>query len=144
MKTAPKGDPRKSDDFARGLLELRNSPRQDGLSPAQILLGRPLRSMVPVHKDALLTDWRRTMKLLDQRRSAEQLKEANYNKSTHPLTPLKVGDKVRIQDPASKKWNVAGEVIEVRDNRSYLIKTLSGRILRRNRRHVRILPTKEM
>ena len=140
MKIAPKGDPRKSDEFARGMLELRNSPRQDGLSPAQILLGRPLRSMVPVHKQALLTDWRRTMKLLDQRRSAEQLREAKYNKSAHNLAPASVGDAIRIQDPVTKKWNVVGEVMEVRDDRSYLIKTLAGRILRRNRRHVRILP----
>ena len=35
-----------TDAFAQGLLELRNSPRADGRSPAQVLYGRPLRSAV--------------------------------------------------------------------------------------------------
>ena len=30
-----------SDDFARGLLEIRNTPRSDGRSPAQVLYLRP-------------------------------------------------------------------------------------------------------
>ena len=36
-----------TDEFQKGLLELRNSPRADGLSPAQVLYGRSLRSAVP-------------------------------------------------------------------------------------------------
>ncbi|XP_064106762.1 uncharacterized protein K02A2.6-like [Macrobrachium nipponense] len=37
------------DEFARGLLELRNTPRAGGRSPAQILFGHPLRSKIPAH-----------------------------------------------------------------------------------------------
>lgn len=37
------------DDFAHGLLELRNNPRADGRSPSQVLFGHPLRSAIPVH-----------------------------------------------------------------------------------------------
>ena len=35
------------DDFARGLFELRNTPRAEGRSPAQVLFGHPMRSAVP-------------------------------------------------------------------------------------------------
>ncbi|XP_042875167.1 uncharacterized protein K02A2.6-like [Penaeus japonicus] len=106
MKTVPHGDPRKSDDFARGMLELRNSPRENNLSPAQILLGHPLRSMVPVHKRSLISDWYRTMKKLDATASAKiTAQEKAYNKTARPLPVLEVGDIVRIQDPSSQSEN---------------------------------------
>ena len=41
----------------RGLLELRNTPRADGRSPAQVLFGYPLRSgSVPMHHRAYAED----------------------------------------------------------------------------------------
>ena len=42
------------DQLDRGLLELRNTPRVDGRSPAQIVFGHPLRSGVPTHHRAFL------------------------------------------------------------------------------------------
>ena len=38
-----------TDECQKGLLELRNAPKEDGLSPAQRLFGRPLRSDLPMH-----------------------------------------------------------------------------------------------
>ena len=38
------------ENFQRGLLEYRNNHRAGGLSPAQILFGHPLRSVVPAHR----------------------------------------------------------------------------------------------
>ena len=38
------------DTFDRGLLEWRNTPGPDGLSSAQILFGRQLRSFIPTHE----------------------------------------------------------------------------------------------
>ena len=43
--------------FDRDLLELRNTPRPDGRSPAQVLYGRPLRSAVPAHRRAFAAEW---------------------------------------------------------------------------------------
>ena len=37
------------DDFYRGPLELRNTPRANGRSPAQVIFGHPIRSCVPAH-----------------------------------------------------------------------------------------------
>ena len=45
-KSSPSGHIN-SDEFQRGLLEWRNTPSSDGQSPAQILLGRQLRSDIP-------------------------------------------------------------------------------------------------
>ncbi len=48
------------ENFQRGLLEYRNTPREGGLSPAQILFGHPLRSAVPAHRAAFSDKWQRT------------------------------------------------------------------------------------
>ena len=48
-----------SDDFARGLLEIRNTPRSDGRSPAQVLFGRPLRSAVVAYHRSFAPEWQR-------------------------------------------------------------------------------------
>ena len=45
------------DDFARGLLELRNTPRAEGRSPAQVLFGHPMRSAVPAHHRSFALEW---------------------------------------------------------------------------------------
>ena len=45
------------DEFARGLLEIRNTPRGDLRSPAQILYGHNLRSSVPIHHRAFTPEW---------------------------------------------------------------------------------------
>ena len=47
-----------TEDFVVGLLELRNTPREDGLSPAQILLGHPMRSRVPTHSSRFDNRWK--------------------------------------------------------------------------------------
>jgi transposase InsO family protein len=39
-----------NENFNAGLLEWRNTPRSSGLSPAEALFGRPLRSILPAHK----------------------------------------------------------------------------------------------
>ena len=39
--------------------------------------------------------------------------EEYYNKQTKPLTPLRIGQKVRIQDPTTKKWDRCGDTIGI-------------------------------
>ena len=53
------GDDRKldGDEFMRSLLVLRNTPDRDtGMSPAQLLLGRPLRGVMPYHRLEQITE----------------------------------------------------------------------------------------
>ena len=45
------------DTFAYGLLELRNTPREDGRSPAQVLFGHPMRSALHVHYRPFAPEW---------------------------------------------------------------------------------------
>ncbi len=120
-------------------MELRNTPRADGKSPAEILFGAPTRTKLPLHrsqlsKDLGLASWKR-----DQR--AEVLREkarARFDASAKPLSPLSTGDIVLVQDPRNHRWNLVAEVVEVHPrSRSYLVRTESGRLFRRNRRFLR-------
>ncbi|XP_037804767.1 uncharacterized protein LOC119599083 [Penaeus monodon] len=56
--------------FDRGLLELRNTPRQDGRSPEQILFGHPLRSCVPAHRSSFAPEWQAKAEDCDRRAAA--------------------------------------------------------------------------
>ena len=141
QKVTPNGN-LNMDEFAKGLIELRNTPRSDGVSPAQILLGRTLRSGLPVHRKHFSQAWNKAAKRMDRQASDADQAAQRYNRSAKPLPPLKVGDSVRVQDHASKKWTLRGEVAEVKDdNRSYLVRFPSGRILWRNRRFLAKVPS---
>lgn len=56
MKTT-KDDNLDDENFDRGLMEIRNTPRPDGRSSVQVLMGRPLRSAVPAHRRSLAPEW---------------------------------------------------------------------------------------
>ena len=124
MKVSSNGDIRNCDAFDRGLLEMRNTPRPDGRSPAQILYGKPLRSCVPAHTKSFAIEWQKAT--VDcEHRVAKKFKTAveQYNKHAKPLPPIHLGTLVRIQDPVSKRWDKVGTVMGRGQNRDYLVKT---------------------
>ena len=126
--------------FDRGLLELRNCPRQDGRSPAQVVLGHPLRSCVPAHHRSFAPEWQTSAERCDQKRAENREQtEGTYNRSARPLPPLKIADEVRLQDPISKRWDRIGVVVGIGRHRDYHIKVPSGRVYWRNRRLLRRL-----
>lgn len=126
------------DAFAHGLLELRNTPRADGRSPAQILYGHPLRSAVPAHHRAFAARWQSAADACDEKAAQlQQQAEGRYNCSARTHRPLRIGQRVLVQDPHSKAWNRTGTITAVGARRDYLVKLPSGRLLWRNRRYLR-------
>ena len=106
------------ENFQRGLLEYRNTPREGGLSPAQILLGHPLRSAVPAHRAAFSDKWQKTANEYDARRSRVHAQhEERYNTQSRSLQPLHIGAEVRVQHPTTKKWDRVGVIIGIGQNR---------------------------
>ena len=127
-----------SDEFARGILEIRNTPRADGRSPAQVLYGHPVRSAVPMHHRAFDKTWQKAAEECDRR--GEEVKEAAeeaYNRGAKPLPPLRIGANVSVQDERTGLWDRTGRVVAIGRHRDYLVKTPSGRVLWRNRRLIR-------
>ncbi len=127
-----------SDEFNQGLLELRNAPRAGGKSPAEIVFGQPLRSLVPAHHSAFDKRWLATMDDYDKKvAQAQEKATADYNKTAHELRELAVNAPVRIQDPVSKLWDKTGIILSRGQHRNYRVRLPSGRCYWRNRRLLR-------
>lgn len=141
MKTSPNGNIHDNDDFDRGLLELRNTPRPDGRSPSQILFGHPLRSCLPAHRRSFAPEWQKLAEDCDKKHSIlQQTATKCYDAHARPLPPLKVGTQVRVQNHVTKRWDMIAEIVGVGHRRDYTIKTPSGRVYWRNRRFLRPVP----
>ena len=110
------------DKLDKGLLELRNTQNETGISPAQMAFGQDIRSVLPSI----------TFKLIKER------KKNYYDLHSRNLDEFLVNDKVRIQNEETKQWDRQGVVVKVGAYRQYhLIELLNGRRLWRNRRFLR-------
>lgn len=126
------------DDSFLALLELRNTPISElGHSPAELLMSRKLRTMVPVSSSLLKP------KVVDKARERllqRQVKQKlYYDRGTKSLPELQAGDSIRVQKGSA--WEPGVVVGKCNTPRSYDIITANGQELRRNRSH--LLATKE-
>lgn len=130
--------PTTSDEFCEAIMEIRNTPRADGISPNQVLFGRQIRTLIPTHYEAFKPQWKEIAEKIDRRRmNLSEKTAAQYNEAARDHRPLRVGDKVRIQDHVTRRWDKVGHIVSKGKYRDYLIKLPSGRSTRRNRRFLR-------
>ena len=136
-KSAESGDI-DSDEFCEGLLEWFNTPKAAGLSPAKILYGHPLRSIIPAKLCSYKQIWKEKFDNWDSNVVVSKRKEKDrYDSGAKPLNQLQIGQRVRIQDPNSKKWDRVGYIVGIGRNRDYHVKLPSGRVYWRNRQFLR-------
>ena len=114
------------------LLDWRNTPTESiGTSPAQRLMGRRTRTLLPTHQNLLSAEKETKKKLEDAK--AKQAK--SYNKKCQSLKPLQQGSAIRMRLPADKHWSL-GTCVRSLNNRSHEVE-VCGKRYRRNRRHLR-------
>ena len=129
-----------TDAAARAIMTYRNTPNETGMSPAQILFGRPLRDHLPQKNRTLHKGWQ----LINDDREVA-LRKRHMRPGGLPakrtLKPLQIGDSVQVQNQtgnAPKKWHSTGEIVEVLPHRQYLLMMDgSRRVSLRNRRFLR-------
>jgi len=133
-----------------GLLEYRNTPVDGFRSPAQLLKGRQLRSIMPCTTRHLTPKTVSPAELRKVTQMQQQRQSCYYNKSAAPLSPLKAGQLIWCQLEEKGQWEKA-VIKSIHDSRSYWITTEDGGEYRRNRVHLRprvpsasrIIPTHE-
>ncbi|CAB4046294.1 Hypothetical predicted protein, partial [Paramuricea clavata] len=106
--------------------EWRNFPKANGISPAQLLIGRKQRGLLPTVE-------------VDNKKRDRVTNDVTQNRSrSRCLCPLQIGDEVRIQNAITKKWDELGIITSKRNNgRSFWIKTKNGWQILRNRRFLK-------
>ncbi|KAI2646921.1 hypothetical protein H4Q32_027367 [Labeo rohita] len=103
----------KQDDPHQALLSYRSTrtePTKE--SPARLLMGREIRTTLPVLKESLQPMWPDLEKVKTNDVKAKQCYEKYYNRkySTKPLPPLSIGDRVRLKIDGEKAWTTTATV----------------------------------
>ena len=126
-------------DAYLSLLEYRNTPVDNFRSPAQLLMSRRLRSILPSTHQQLQPKVVSHRDAHAKRVHQQQHQKRYYDRSAKPMSSLHEGQTIRFQERGY--WKPAVVIQPDVTNRSYHIRTAEGGEYRRNRRH--LLDTKE-
>ncbi|UYV71259.1 hypothetical protein LAZ67_8002419 [Cordylochernes scorpioides] len=125
---------KKLQDPSLGLLEYRSTPLENGYSPAELLMGRKLRTTLPIAPENLnpkLVD-SQTLKRKEGRRRKDMKSRYDRRCGATDMEELSEGDTVWITD--MRTWGIVKK--KASTPRSYMVDTPVG-TLRRNRFHLR-------
>ncbi|CAM1322183.1 Uncharacterised protein r2_g3063 [Pycnogonum litorale] len=124
---------KKAEDPYAALLNYRASPLQQGVSPAEIMMGRKIRTKLPCTIKPAIPNAVKKFRLMDQQTKIKQ--EENFNKRhlAQPMEPLRPAQPVWIKDSSPVKATVVKNLTP----RSVLVQTPLGE-LRRTRGAIRI------
>ena len=119
------------EDPCLAVLALRTaSGPNNGPSPSQLFYGRQTRTVVP------------SLSILPNSKIKQKLKYKQLKEQRRQLPELHPGEEVRLYK--DKQWKIKGTVKrKCKEPRSYLVETDSGKILRRNHRHILKAPQKD-
>lgn len=117
------------------LLNYRDTPVLGDKSSAQLLMGRHLRTRIPV-QSKLLKPQKQVKVQADRRNKCFQQQKV-YNRSARPLPPLVMNENVTMWSEQQKKW-LPAKVVGIKNNpRSYVVETSRGDRYTRNRVQLR-------
>ena len=125
-----------TNEFTAGMLKFRNTPKAHGLSPAQIVFGHPIRSLVPAHRSAFARRWQKLDQTIEKMRKQKDSAKRQYDKTSKPLKPIKPGEFVWLQSPKPLAWE-KGVVVQTGGLRRYLVRLDNGGTYWRNRKFIR-------
>ncbi|GFO18962.1 Pol polyprotein [Plakobranchus ocellatus] len=121
----------KEEDPHIALLNYRTSPSQNLPSPAELLMGRKLRTKLPSLKSHHQTK--------NSQQELKQMKENQRQQRKHPrgfdLQPLEAGNDVFMRNQADTLWTPAKVVKKAIEPRSYILQQGTA-TYRRNRRQI--------
>ena len=126
----------KNQDPYLAMLTYRSTPLENGYSPAELLMGRKLRTTLPMSKEQLQPSLPNAANIRKKERRMRNRMKRNFDKrhGARNLKPLSPGDTVWIPEREA-----GGTVEKESSSRSYTVQTEDG-TLRRNRRDIILMP----
>ena len=124
------------------LLEYRNTIMDDLASPAQMLMSRRLRSVLPITSDQLTPKTVDPKHVNGQLKKKQQLHKEYYDQGSRPLNELKSGDPICMQ--VGNRWIPATVTQKANTPHLYVVKTPEGHTYHRNHRHLKRSHTQEL
>lgn len=119
------------DVLQKSLLIYRSAPLQNGLSPAQMLMGMCIRSNLPVNEVLLIPKGASRISRAKEVQKAKQ--RQLHDRTAKHLPMLKPRDVVRLRDCSTGTWRKTGQGQAEVAPRSYRVQMDNGLSLRRNR-----------
>ncbi|UYV69423.1 hypothetical protein LAZ67_6003537 [Cordylochernes scorpioides] len=124
-----------STDPYLALLNLRNTPHNNLPSPAQILMSRKLRSIIPSKTSQFVPSMINNEAIQNQLVDNQVKMKNYYDRHTRPADPLSINDRVWFRK--DKKWIPGQLKNKANEPRSFYVKDQEGNEYRRNRIHIR-------
>jgi hypothetical protein len=126
------------DPFLALLAHRSSTCSSTGASPAELAMGRKLRNTLPNLPANLkpTTRERESFAKRDEKKKLDNKRHFDRRHGARPLPELFPGTQVYQKLDNEKKWNSPATVLRRVDPRSYIIETSTGRVFRRNRRHL--------
>ena len=134
-------------DFLYALMEQRNTPREDGISAAELFYGKRQRTFLPILSSQL-------SKMVENR---HEIYKNRISKATDiysrrggsSLSTFQKGQLVRVQNEKTKKWNKIGKITDLNPRKSNLSSNMSyeievdGKKKIRNRKFLRLVKSNQ-
>ena len=129
---------KKSGDPYLALLAYQTTPLVNGEAPCQLLMGRMLRTTIPVHPSCLIPKYKIPDKVFRKEEDTREKEKYYYDRrhSARHLRDLEPGKTVYVPD-LGKEAKVQEQ--ESTKQRSYNLLTPKGKV-QRNRQHIRPIP----
>ena len=109
------------------------------LSPAELLMGRRLRSNIPLLQDQLTPKWKFLDEFQSENRIFKERQKSDYDRQHGVRTRLPIPDDSDVWITNGSQPTTGTVISPAREPRSYIVDTPTGQV-RRNRQHLNIIP----
>ena len=113
-------------DVQRALYKWRNAPRQHGFSPAQLMFGRSLNTIIPQPAKAFVPIDLQVAAATKDKAFGEQA--AAYNRDKTEFKQLLPGSKVHVQCAKTGAWEIVGTTVKMSPNKLSLLFDVQGKM----------------
>ena len=133
----------RSDDPQLALLTYRATPLPwCNLSPAQLLIGRSVRTTVPQVSTHLIPNWSYLEEFHEKDRDIKEKQKRDYDRHYRTSEMPNIPEDTAVWIRSGNKPQKGRVVAHANKPRSYLVETSAGRLLR-NRSHLQVVPDPE-